>query len=392
MRELAIALVMGLLATVQTAAAKPQSGKTAPQGITLIQHGAGWTLVTADGKSIYTYEKDKSQPGKSTCNGAEKPSAPQVEKEKSDPACETLWPPVVASSPAANFGNWSIVERHDGVKQWAYNGQPLYTFAQDPYAGATFGDGVQNLWYLAMRPIDTPPEILVSKTVLGYGLADARGMTLYVNEGVAADLRACDETCEETWIPVAAPWAARSSGDWSVIKRNDGTFQWAYKKLPLFRFANDLSPRDISGQDKSDMWRVEVLKPAPPKPAWVTVQQSDMGNILANERGLTAYGFFGDFDSVKKVSCNEACVKANWTPIVAPPDAHAVADFSVIVNHDGVRQWAYRGNPLYTFVFDEKPGQIRGDRFGSGNGLIPASGGWWRPILEDCMCMATPNI
>jgi predicted lipoprotein with Yx(FWY)xxD motif len=48
-------------------------------------------------------------------------------------------------------GDWSIVARDDGGKQWAYKGKPLYTWAKDQKPGDRTGDGVNNVWHVA-RP------------------------------------------------------------------------------------------------------------------------------------------------------------------------------------------------------------------------------------------------
>ena len=38
-------------------------------------------------------------------------------------------------------GEWTIVERTDGTKMWAYEGKPLYTFIKDKKPGDVTGDG-----------------------------------------------------------------------------------------------------------------------------------------------------------------------------------------------------------------------------------------------------------
>ena len=47
-------------------------------------------------------------------------------------------------------GDWTIVTRDDGQKQWAYKGKPLYGFAKDTKAGDKTGDGFLNgAWHVA---------------------------------------------------------------------------------------------------------------------------------------------------------------------------------------------------------------------------------------------------
>jgi predicted lipoprotein with Yx(FWY)xxD motif len=44
--------------------------------------------------------------------------------------------------------------------------------------------------------------------------------------------------------------------------------------------------------------------------------------------------------------------------------------FSVITRGDGSKQWAYEGSPLYTWIKDQKPGDI------TGHGVVGATGLW----------------
>ena len=89
-------------------------------------------LATSTGATLYTFDKDVAGSGKSACNGG----------------CATNWPPLSAQASDAASGDWSIVTRDDGSKQWAYKGSPLYTYAKDAKAGDTTGDGKGNVWHL----------------------------------------------------------------------------------------------------------------------------------------------------------------------------------------------------------------------------------------------------
>ncbi|HEX4882775.1 MAG TPA: hypothetical protein VFX05_01475 [Casimicrobiaceae bacterium] len=92
-------------------------------------------LTDASGMTLYTFDKDAANSGKSVCNGQ----------------CAQNWPPLAASAMALPMGDWSIVTRDDGAKQWAYKGKPLYTWAKDTKPGDRTGDGVANAWRIA-RP------------------------------------------------------------------------------------------------------------------------------------------------------------------------------------------------------------------------------------------------
>lgn len=92
----------------------------------------GKALVDTKGMTLYTFDKDAG--GKSSCSGP----------------CATNWPPLMASSDAKASGDWTVLKREDGSMQWAYKGKPLYTWAKDTKPGDATGDGVNNVWHIAV--------------------------------------------------------------------------------------------------------------------------------------------------------------------------------------------------------------------------------------------------
>ena len=92
----------------------------------------GKALVNSKGMTLYTFDKDSG--GKSACNGP----------------CATNWPPLTAAADAKAMGDWAIVTRDDGGKQWSYKGKPLYAWTKDTKPGDTSGDGFLNgAWHIA---------------------------------------------------------------------------------------------------------------------------------------------------------------------------------------------------------------------------------------------------
>ena len=83
------------------------------------------------------------------------------------------------------------------------------------------------------------------------------------------------------------------------------------------------------------------------------------GGMMVDPQGMTLYTF--DKDSGGKSMCNDDCAK-NWPPLMAPADAKADGKWTAIKRDDGKMQWAYDGKPLYTFIKDEKPGEMKGDK------------------------------
>lgn len=91
----------------------------------------GKVLVDGKGMTLYTFAKDSA--GKSACNGQ----------------CLTNWPALTASAGAKDADGYTVISRDDGSKQWAYKGQPLYTWVKDSKPGDITGDGVGGNWNLA---------------------------------------------------------------------------------------------------------------------------------------------------------------------------------------------------------------------------------------------------
>jgi predicted lipoprotein with Yx(FWY)xxD motif len=86
-------------------------------------------MTDSSGMTVYTFDKDPT--GKSVCNGK----------------CAANWPPLHATPGAKASGDFSIVTRDDGSRQWAYHGKPLYLWRKDQKPGDRTGEGVNNVWH-----------------------------------------------------------------------------------------------------------------------------------------------------------------------------------------------------------------------------------------------------
>ncbi|MGA7429155.1 MAG: hypothetical protein WBW35_01835 [Xanthobacteraceae bacterium] len=92
----------------------------------------GKALVNGDGLTLYTFDNDSK--GKSNCNGQ----------------CANLWLPLIATTDASASGDFSLITRSDGRKQWAYKNKPLYSWTKDTKPGDVTGDGVNSVWHIAV--------------------------------------------------------------------------------------------------------------------------------------------------------------------------------------------------------------------------------------------------
>ena len=66
----------------------------------------------------------------------------------------------------------------------------------------------------------------------------------------------CNGPCSENRPPFPAPAGAAPSGGFSVVTRDDGATQWAYKGMPLYYRAKDKAPGDRTGDGVKGVWDV----------------------------------------------------------------------------------------------------------------------------------------
>ena len=95
--------------------------------------------------------------------------------------------------------------------------------------------------------------------------------------------------------------------------------------------------------------------------ATLTVRDSAFGRILFDARGRALYAFTRDPRG--RSVCNGACAAA-WPPYVARGRLRAVGSvkrslLGTTRRSDGTRQVVYAGRPLYYYVGDRRPGEVR---------------------------------
>jgi predicted lipoprotein with Yx(FWY)xxD motif len=245
--------------------------------------------------------------------------------------------------------------------------------------------------------VRTPPEITIQPMPPGPMFADVNGYTLYVSErDVEAGKSSCVGACTSEWTPLRASADAKPSGDWTLVPRDDGAPQWAYKERPLYRYAKESKPRWADGQNQ--LWRYALVSPFPSRnafgqrglggppvaaaqgaqgaanfgfmrggsrpppvvlppgvPGGITGQPSGTGPVFADGKGLTLYM------STAAAPCSGKCLEA-WKPLTAPMLAiQPVGDWSIVKRPDGTLQWAYKSKPLYRSIKDTKAGDTNAE-------------------------------
>lgn len=233
--------------------------------------------------------------------------------------------------------------------------------------------------------VATPPEITIQDTPAGPMMADLKGFTLYVTDRDTQPGRSsCYGACAEQWPPVRASAEETPFGDWTLIAREDGLPQWAYKGRPLYRYRWEAKPRWPEAHN--EYWRYASVRafpklgegrrgfsapPAtvrvdlPPSPGGITAQLTARGVVFADSKGMTLYA------RASVAPCTGVCLDA-WIPLPAPHAASAVGAWTVVSRSDGTLQWAYHAKPVYRSARDAKPSDAHGADDGWQPMLVPA--------------------
>jgi len=337
-------------------------------------------LGDAEGKPLYTYDAD--QGGKSSCYGE----------------CAREFPPFIADAQARAAGEFSILERADHVRQWVYQGKPLYRYSgKDPEGepvGARFQLAENPAWhdpssrtyspkqgwrraaFMPEKSIAMPPNVEIE------GLAVANGFG-FVDAATHWSLYAAPPThkLSSAWRPLRASALALPVAEFTIIKRpEDGTRQWAYRGEALYTYSGDYAPGEVNGIFTGDPAIQPALAYRNYMPAGLRIlQPPGRGPLLTTSAGLTLYtearyvlqyggretrtGYavsYNDAKSQGAVGCEGDCT-VTWKPFLAAADARSWGFWEPVQRADGSRQWAFKGSPIYTYIGDKKIGDVEGN-------------------------------
>lgn len=83
------------------------------------------------------------------------------------------------------------------------------------------------------------------------------GKTLYTfdRDTQGSGKSACNGGCAVLWPPLTTTATAGKS-DFTVIKRDDNSSQWAYKGWPLYTYSKDAAPGERGGDGYVNLWHV----------------------------------------------------------------------------------------------------------------------------------------
>ncbi len=207
------------------------------------------------------------------------------------------------------------------------------------------------------------PTVKISNNnEVGDYLSDAAGKTLYVSalDTPYVNGSACGDDCAKVWPPFfmgkVEPGEGLAQRLFSSFKRADGKMQTMFRGYPLYYYANDKAPLDITGDAKDRSWflaRVPFYN--------IGILITKKGETLIGPDGKTLY--FYKKDPKGSSVCDVNCAKV-WPPLlqkeIVSPSILVGSDFGTIYRANGKRQTTYKGRPLYTNKNDNAPGQMNG--------------------------------
>ena len=89
--------------------------------------------------------------------------------------------------------------------------------------------------------------------------------------------------------------------------------------------------------------------------------------VAADDKGMTLYIF--DKDKGDQSACYDDCA-TNWPPYLVQAGEKKEKDWGQSKRKDGAMQWTYDGHPMYFYIEDKAPGDMKGE----------GKGGVWHTI------------
>jgi predicted lipoprotein with Yx(FWY)xxD motif len=99
-------------------------------------------------------------------------------------------------------------------------------------------------------------SLKMTKTAAGDVLTTPEGMTVYIFDKDKKGVSNCKGDCAKMWPPLKAEKGAKPTGSLTLVKRADGSMQWADEGQPLYTYAKDEKPGDVKGDNVGNVWHV----------------------------------------------------------------------------------------------------------------------------------------
>lgn len=149
---------------------------------------------------------------------------------------------------------WVIVILIVGVVGYSYRTQ-----IKSMFSGGYTSPVSQSSYAPTNMAPSTAPKGAILSWVSGYAVA-ANGMTLYVFDKDTKGVSNCNGGCAGVWPPyLSTTTPASMPTGVTLIKRTDGTMQFAYKGMPVYYYAGDKNVGDTNGDGVGGTWH--LVKP-----------------------------------------------------------------------------------------------------------------------------------
>lgn len=94
----------------------------------------------------------------------------------------------------------------------------------------------------------------VSDTPVGKVFTGDKGLSLYTFRNDTPNQSNCYDDCATAWPPFLAKPGAKAIDTWTLVKRTDGSLQWAVKGAPLYYWVGDTNAGDTTGDGVGGVW------------------------------------------------------------------------------------------------------------------------------------------
>lgn len=94
-------------------------------------------------------------------------------------------------------------------------------------------------------------------TIVNGAMVGTNGMTLYTFDNDKAPGKSvCNGPCAALWPPLLVKAGEEPTGAYTVVVRDDGSRQLAYKGKPLYFYKADQKAGDRTGDNFKDVWHI----------------------------------------------------------------------------------------------------------------------------------------
>lgn len=428
---LALSLTLSAMATAATTSTESYESVPMPPGFqVVISELEGPVFADAKGHTMYQWPVKPlrngavgERKGQPTCDrtkytvnsGLMSPYPPGLELPEVDtrPSCLDVWPAVIADQDAKRVGKWTVIDRKDGIRQWAYDGYALYTSVLDEQPGdvnggtlrKTGGDGPGTRKPVG-PPSMVPPQFEIVPLLSGRMLVTSEGNSVYAFSKDSPGKSNCYASCASAWKPIPAPAYAKDRGEFTILDRQPGIRQWAFRQQPLYTRVADESFHSMRGNDEPG-WTNVYTQRAPEPPSDFTVQDTYSGVVLADNHGKTVYVYNCGDDALDQLACDHpASAQAYRLTVCGGGDPKRCLDsFPYVLASQNaksnsrlwsvmwidpmtgklakseqtgaLRVWAFRKRPVYTNFRDRGPGELHGDSWGEFYGYRNGYKAFW---------------